>query len=81
MTDPVFNIDNIRAAAQRIAGQVVHTPLLEAQLLNEQLGGRVLFKPECLQYTGAFKFRGALNKLSGLSPEQRRAGRCGLFLR
>jgi threonine dehydratase len=43
-------------------------------LLNEQLGGRILFKPECLQYTGSFKFRGALNKISTLTPEQRQRG-------
>ncbi len=69
-----FDINTIHAAAERLAGKIVHTPLLESALLNEQLGGRVLFKPECLQKTGAFKFRGALNKLSTLSAEQRRSG-------
>ncbi|MGB1010430.1 MAG: threonine ammonia-lyase [Thiolinea sp.] len=74
MTETTFNINNIREAASRLAGKIVHTPLLEVSLLNEQLGGRVLFKPECLQKTGAFKYRGALNKLSTLSEEQRKNG-------
>lgn len=72
MTD--FTPENIRTAAARLQGKVIHTPLLEADLLNEQLGGRILFKPECLQYTGSFKFRGALNKISTLTPEQRQRG-------
>jgi threonine dehydratase len=72
MTD--FTLENIRTAAARLQGKVIHTPLLEADLLNEQLGGRILFKPECLQYTGSFKFRGALNKISTLTPEQRQRG-------
>nr|CAA6828071.1 MAG: Threonine dehydratase, catabolic (EC [uncultured Thiotrichaceae bacterium] len=65
-----FSLEHIRVAAARLQGRVVHTPLLESELLNEQLGGRVLFKPECLQYTGAFKFRGALNKIATLTDEQ-----------
>ena len=74
MSKPLLDIQAIRTAATRIEDKIVHTPLLEAELLNEQLGGRVLFKPECLQHTGAFKFRGALNKLSSLTPEQYRQG-------
>lgn len=69
-----FTLEDIRIAAERLKGRVLHTPLLEAELLNEQLGGRVLFKPECLQTTGSFKFRGALNKLSTLTDEQRLKG-------
>ena len=60
----------MRAAAARLAPHVVRTPLLEAPLLNalvqERLGVpgvRVLVKAECLQHTGAFKFRGAMNRL------------------
>ena len=74
MSQESFNINNIRVAASRLTGKVVHTPLLEAPLLNEQLGGRILFKPECLQKTGAFKYRGALNKLSTLNAGQRKNG-------
>jgi threonine dehydratase len=53
----------VGAAAKRLNGIAVRTPLLESALLNEQLGARLLIKPECLQLTGSFKFRGAYNKL------------------
>ena len=64
----------MRAAATRLAGRVVATPLLESVLLNARLGGRLLVKAETLQRTGSFKFRGALNALLQLAPEQHRAG-------
>lgn len=65
---------DIEAAAARIAGVAVMTPLLESQALNERLGRRVLIKPETLQRVGAFKFRGAYNRLVQLSPEERARG-------
>jgi threonine dehydratase len=68
------DIDAIRAAAGRIAGQAVLTPLLESPAVNARLGGRLLIKAEPLQRTGSFKFRGAYNTLSQLSPEARRKG-------
>jgi threonine dehydratase len=64
----------VRAAAHRIDGQAVRTPLLENARLNERVGGRVLIKPECLQHSGSFKFRGAYNRLSQLDEAARRAG-------
>ena len=64
----------IEAAARRLAGKAVVTPLLESPALNARLGGRVLLKPETLQRTGSFKFRGAYNKLSQLNEIQRSAG-------
>ncbi|MEZ5534559.1 MAG: threonine/serine dehydratase [Thiolinea sp.] len=69
-----LSLATIHAAAVRLQNRIVHTPLLESGLLNEQLGGRVLFKAECLQYTGSFKFRGALNKISQLTEEQKQRG-------
>lgn len=54
----------VRAAAQRLAGHVVRTPLLESPALNAKLGGRLLVKAEVLQRTGSFKFRGAFNRIS-----------------
>ncbi len=63
----------IEAAAQRLAGHAVMTPLLEYPAVNEQFGGRILFKAETLQRTGSFKFRGAFNKISQI-PEAARAG-------
>ena len=56
---------DIEAAARRLEGKAVVTPLLESPRLNETLGGRLLVKPECLQLTGSFKFRGAYNRIAG----------------
>ena len=69
-----MTIDEVRAAAGRLAGHAVRTALIESPALNERAGGRVLIKPETLQRVGAFKFRGAYNRLVQLSPEQRRGG-------
>ncbi|WP_353859034.1 threonine/serine dehydratase [Azospirillum formosense] len=65
---------DIVEAAARLDGFAVRTPLLENALLNERVGGRVLLKPEVLQRSGSFKFRGAFNRLSQLTPEERRGG-------
>ena len=66
------DLNAVRAAAKRLAGQAVKTPLLESPVLNAKLGGRLLIKAEVLQRTGSFKFRGAFNKLSQI-PETSRA--------
>jgi threonine dehydratase len=65
---------DIEAAAGRLEGHAVRTPLIESPALNERLGLRVLIKPETLQRVGAFKFRGAYNRLSQMSADQRRRG-------
>ncbi len=65
---------DIEAAARAIEGLAVVTPLIESPHLNDHLGGRVLLKPETLQRGGAFKFRGAMNKISRLSDEERKRG-------
>lgn len=65
---------DITAAAKRLDGIAVATPLLEADTINAATGARVLIKAECLQRTGAFKIRGAYNKISQLTPEQRAKG-------
>jgi threonine dehydratase len=70
----VPGIADIRRAAQRLAGLAVHTPIIESPALNERFGGRVLFKPEVLQRTGSFKFRGAYNKIASLTEEERARG-------
>ncbi|MBC6441461.1 MAG: threonine/serine dehydratase [Rhodospirillales bacterium] len=74
MTAPYPTIADIGAAARRIASRALRTPLLESPLLNETLGGRLLVKPECLQVTGSFKFRGAFNKISQMDEERRTRG-------
>jgi threonine dehydratase len=65
---------DIASAAERLAGHAAVTSLIESQALNERLGARVLIKPETLQRVGAFKFRGAYNRLSRLSEEERVGG-------
>ncbi|MEM8552701.1 MAG: threonine/serine dehydratase [Pseudomonadota bacterium] len=67
-------MSDVNAAAARIKGQAVRTPLLSNSVLDEVTGGKVLFKPECLQRTGSFKFRGAYNRLAALGEEGRRKG-------
>ena len=68
------SLADIEAAAARLAGVAVETPLIESPALNERLGGRVLLKLETLQRVGAFKFRGAYNRLVQLDADQRRTG-------
>lgn len=61
---PLPVIEDVLAARARIAAHVRPTPLLENTILNDLAGGRVLLKAECLQRVGAFKFRGAMNKIA-----------------
>lgn len=65
---------DIRAAAARLDGVAVRTPLLESALLNRRLGGRLLVKAEPLQRTGSFKFRGAYNRVALIPPADRPNG-------
>lgn len=69
-----ITVADIEAAARRLDGRAVCTPLLESPLLNEQLGIRLLLKAEPLQRTGSFKFRGAYNRIAMLSETERRRG-------
>lgn len=69
-----MNIGMIRAAADRIKGHALRTPLLNSAFLDEIAGRRVWIKPECLQHTGSFKFRGAYSALSALDPDTRAKG-------
>lgn len=65
---------DIELAAQRLEGLAVRTPILESPALNNLLGMRVLIKPETLQKVGAFKFRGAFNRLSQIPDSGKGAG-------
>ncbi len=67
-------IADIEAAAERLRGRAVVTPLLESPLLNARLGGRLLVKAEPLQRTGSFKFRGAYNNIAQIPEAQRARG-------
>jgi threonine dehydratase len=64
----------VQDAARQIAGHAVRTPLIESPALNERLGGRVLMKAENLQRAGAFKFRGAYNRISRLAADELKRG-------
>jgi threonine dehydratase len=65
---------DVEAAAARIRGVAVRTPLLNFPVLDELLGARVYLKAETFQRTGSFKFRGAYNKIASLPPGRRAAG-------
>jgi len=65
---------SIERAAQRLAGRVVRTPVLRSPMLDKLAGCRVFVKAEALQHTGAFKYRGALNKLLSLDEGALRRG-------
>lgn len=69
-----FNISDIRRAADRLHGHIVRTPLLSSPMLDERAACRVFVKAEPLQRTGAFKFRGALNKLLSMDEATRSRG-------
>src|SRR5688500_7128114 len=70
----MVSLDDIRAARERIAGQVVLTPCTPSETFGEMFGGHAWFKFENLQRTGSFKERGALNRMLLLSAEERPRG-------
>ncbi|MEM6301650.1 MAG: pyridoxal-phosphate dependent enzyme, partial [Pseudomonadota bacterium] len=72
MPQPTF--EHIEAAAGRLNGVAVHTPVIENRFLNQTAGRSVFIKPEMLQVAGSFKFRGAYNRISQLSAQERQAG-------
>src|SRR5215471_13554734 len=65
---------DVEAAARRLKGVALHTPLVASPVLDALTGGRVFLKCETLQRTGSFKFRGAYNKVSSIPQEQRAGG-------
>ncbi|WP_300526751.1 threonine/serine dehydratase [Maricaulis sp.] len=65
---------DVEEAAARIKGQAVRTPLMRNDVLDERTGARVFVKPEALQRTGSFKFRGAYNRISRLSRDELERG-------
>lgn len=69
-----MNIDHILAAKRRLDGFARRTPLLNAPLLDAELGRRVFVKAECLQKTGSFKYRGARSAISALDETTRSCG-------
>jgi threonine dehydratase len=69
-----ISLADIQAAARLLTGQVLNTDLDESRTLGEMLGCKVWLKFENLQFTASFKERGALNRLSALTPDERRRG-------
>jgi threonine dehydratase len=74
MNNVLPTVADVVDAHVRLRGWLVETPLLESAAINARVGARVLFKAECLQHSGSFKIRGALNCLLQLSADERRAG-------
>ena len=68
------SLEDIKDASKVIEGQVLRTPSIQAARLSEDLGFDLVLKLENLQTTGSFKERGAVNKLSSLTDEQRKTG-------
>jgi threo-3-hydroxy-L-aspartate ammonia-lyase len=71
---PVIELADVRAAAARLEGVAHRTPVFTSRTLDALAGGSVHLKAECFQRGGAFKFRGAYNKISSLPPEARARG-------
>lgn len=67
-------IELIRAAATRLDGDALRTPLMNSPFLDEIAGRRVFVKAECLQHTGSFKYRGGRSAVSALDPDVRAKG-------
>jgi threonine dehydratase len=65
---------DVDAAAEKLAGVALRTPLINSPVLDAAVGARVFLKAETLQRTGSFKFRGAYNKISSIPPERRAGG-------
>ncbi|MBN9513868.1 MAG: threonine/serine dehydratase [Alphaproteobacteria bacterium] len=68
---------DVQAAARRLDGVTIRTPLLENERVNRALGGRLFIKAECLQRTGSFKLRGAYNFLAAMNEADRAKGVVG----
>ncbi|MFF9209209.1 MULTISPECIES: threo-3-hydroxy-L-aspartate ammonia-lyase [unclassified Streptomyces] len=74
MTSAPITLDDVRDAAERLRGVAHRTPVLRSRTLDERVGAEVFLKCENFQRVGAFKFRGAYNAASRLTPEQLRRG-------
>jgi threonine dehydratase len=70
----MIELADIRAAAQRLQGQVLDTPCVESRTISQITGAQVFLKFENLQFTASFKERGACNKLAQLSDEEKQRG-------
>jgi len=69
---PTFS--DVLQAAERLEGHAIKTPLIRSDFIDEQVNKKVWFKPECNQKVGAFKYRGAYNRLASMSLNERKKG-------
>jgi threonine dehydratase len=76
----IVTLTDIENALERLSGVAIRTPLLRSAVLNERSKAKVLIKPENLQHIGAFKFRGAYNRLAQLDEAQKKSRGCGVFI-
>src|SRR5258708_25649734 len=72
--EPAIGLADIHQAAERLRGVANRTPVVTSRTVDGLVGGQVFFKCENLQRGGAFKFRGAYNRLVALSAEERARG-------
>src|SRR3989304_2271119 len=70
----IVTLEDVKAAAARLHGRIHRTPVMTSRSFDEESGFSVFFKCENLQRAGAFKIRGALNKLLSLSDSERARG-------
>jgi threonine dehydratase len=70
----MLNIEMIRAARERIGSRIHRTPVITSRQFNDVAGKDVFFKCENLQRAGAFKIRGATNKIQSLTPDEKQRG-------
>jgi threo-3-hydroxy-L-aspartate ammonia-lyase len=71
---PVIELEDVERAAERLRGVAHRTPVITSRTLDERVAARVHLKAECFQRGGAFKFRGAYNKISSLDGDALRRG-------
>jgi len=73
-TETIVTIEHVRAAARRLEGIAHRTPVMTSRTLNARTGAQIFLKCENFQRMGAFKFRGAYNRIVQLNADERRAG-------
>ncbi len=71
---PAIDIDDVEAAAERIAPFALRTPVISSTVISNMVNAEVFCKAESLQRTGSFKFRGATNAIAALSDKERQSG-------